>query len=76
MKYFIENTKTGEWLGIDWDEVFKPLPNNSELWTNDPLQAYAFETFDKAEQHRQTFGYHFDYFKVTEHEFVPPSTNL
>ena len=72
--YLIEDThpsRQGMWWGLEevpltsWETTFK-------AWTNDPLKAIQFATFEKADEQRKElnmYGY-----IVTEHDFVemPP----
>lgn len=68
--YFIEDTHPaykGLWFGMEtypvtsWTSDFK-------AWTNDPLKAHAFATFEEADKVRIELN--MDGYIVTEHEFV------
>ena len=72
--YLIEDThpnRQGLWWGLEevpltsWETTFK-------AWTNDPLKAIQFDTFEQADEQRKKLN--MDGYIVTEHEFVemPP----
>lgn len=76
LKYFIENTNTGEWYFVELPDTVPILPHFSNNWTRNPHEAMAFNSFEEAEAYRTDFkmALNFPHFKVTEHEFVNPQS--
>jgi len=75
-KFFIEDNRTGKWLKMpqSFDDCLIDTSRNSReeedrKWTNDPLLAMSFDTFDEAELHNKKYWNMVD-IEVTEHEFV------
>ncbi len=68
IKFLIEDTRTQEWMFLDFNALLKSSPSVNTGWTNDANFAWQFDTFKKAKEHRDNF-YNSPEYQVTEHQF-------
>lgn len=76
IKYLIEDTRNNKWVKAPttFEDFFIDTSRSTEdeenrKWTNDPLLAMKWDTYQEAQDHNEQFWNMID-IEVTEHEFL------